>query len=378
VKFLFIVQGEGRGHLTQAIALKEMLEKNAHQVVAVLVGKNRRRELPAFFNHKMNVPIYRFDSPNFLPAPKNKKNNIWTSIIYNIFKTAFYLRSIHFIKKMIRNSEVDVVVNFYEMLAGLSYAFLPPKTPYISIAHQYLFLHPEYQFPTENTNTAELKMLEFYTRISCCRASRLFALSLNKKENVPSSNLVVMPPLLRKEVFTCSVQKGDYLLGYLLNDSYADDIIDFQKKRPEVNLHFFWDKKQAPEETVINEHLTFHRLNDKKFIEYMAGCKAYATTAGFESVCEAMYMKKPTLMVPTHIEQNCNAYEASAAGAGIVGNRFDLEALLESIPHYRENESFCQWTEQTESFWLKAFEFEKEELMKNRLGYKFLFKRTKS
>jgi hypothetical protein len=105
----------------------------------------------------------------------------------------------------------------------------------------------------------------------------------------------------------------------------------------------------------------------------MAGCKAYATTAGFESVCEAMYMKKPALMVPMHIEQNCNAHEASSAGAGIVSKLFDLEALLESVPCYKENELFCQWTEQTESCWIKAFEFEKDELMKNRLGYKFLF-----
>ena len=46
------------------------------------------------------------------------------------------------------------------------------------------------------------------------------------------------------------------------------------------------------------------------FLEYMAGCKGYATTAGFESVCEAMYLQKPVLMVPTHIKQECNALDA--------------------------------------------------------------------
>lgn len=45
----------------------------------------------------------------------------------------------------------------------------------------------------------------------------------------------------------------------------------------------------------------------------MAGCKAYASTAGFESVCEAMYLGKPILMVPAHIEQDCNAYDAKKA-----------------------------------------------------------------
>lgn len=35
MKFLFIVQGEGRGHLTQAITLEEMLLRNGHEVVEV-------------------------------------------------------------------------------------------------------------------------------------------------------------------------------------------------------------------------------------------------------------------------------------------------------------------------------------------------------
>lgn len=49
----------------------------------------------------------------------------------------------------------------------------------------------------------------------------------------------------------------------------------------------------------------------------MAGCRAYATTAGFESICEAMYLGKPVLMVPAHIEQDCNAHDAMRAGAGL-------------------------------------------------------------
>ena len=42
MKFLFIVQGEGRGHLTQAITLEEILRRNGHEVVEVLVGKRDR------------------------------------------------------------------------------------------------------------------------------------------------------------------------------------------------------------------------------------------------------------------------------------------------------------------------------------------------
>lgn len=49
----------------------------------------------------------------------------------------------------------------------------------------------------------------------------------------------------------------------------------------------------------------------------MGGCKAYLTTAGFESVCEALYLGKPVLMVPVHVEQECNAWDAQKVGAGV-------------------------------------------------------------
>ena len=49
MKCLFIVQGEGRAHLTQAITLEEMLLRNGHEVVEVLVGESSSRILPGFF-----------------------------------------------------------------------------------------------------------------------------------------------------------------------------------------------------------------------------------------------------------------------------------------------------------------------------------------
>lgn len=371
MKFLFVVQGEGRGHLTQSIALKEMLMKHGHEVVAIMVGKSNRRDLPGFFLKNIGVPVYRFDSPNFLPAAHNKKTNIWISIVYNLLKTPWYIRSIYYMRSRIKKMDADVVVNFYDMMAGLMYALYPPEIPQVCVAHQYLFLHPEYKFPPESK--AELKMLTFFTRITCTRASKLFALSMTEKDSLPDPRMAIVPPLLRKEVLDAVAEQGDYLHGYILNAAYADEIIAYQKKNPTLSMHFFWDRKEAAEETVINDHLTFHKLNDKLFLQYMKGCLAYATTAGFESVCEAMYLGKPVLMVPTHIEQSCNAYEASMAGAGVVADHFDLDVLIRYIPTYKDNAPFREWARQTEKYWMKEFDLNKEDLRKNRLGYKFVW-----
>ena len=356
MKFLFVVQGEGRGHLTQAISLNDMLTKNGHEVVSILVGKSNFRELPDFFARKFGSKIQRFDSPNFLPASKSKKTNIWISIAYNLFKSGSYIKSIFFIHKQINSNNVDLVINFYDLMIGFTYMLFPPKVPYVCIAHQYIFLHPEYCFP--DTNKIELCLLKFFTRATCIRAQKMLALSTKKMEDIPELKIFVVPPLLRKEVLEAQISDKNYLLGYMLNDTYRDEIIQFQKKYPDVFLHFFWDRKGVEAETVINEHLSFHRLNDKLFIECMSGCKAYAATAGFESVCEAMYMGKPVQVVPTHIEQACNAFETSQLGAGIVADDFDLGKLFEYIPHYQKQTAFKEWVNQAEKYIIEVLTFQ--------------------
>ena len=93
MKFLFIVQGEGRGHFTQAITLEEMLLRNGHEVVEVLVGKSSTRTLPRFFNRSIHAPVKRFISPNFLPTADNKRANLTKSFAYNLLRLPEYLRS---------------------------------------------------------------------------------------------------------------------------------------------------------------------------------------------------------------------------------------------------------------------------------------------
>ena len=53
MKILFVIQGEGRGHLTQALSLRQKLADEGHEIVGVLVGKSPARRLPGFFSEKI-------------------------------------------------------------------------------------------------------------------------------------------------------------------------------------------------------------------------------------------------------------------------------------------------------------------------------------
>ncbi|MEM9896508.1 MAG: glycosyltransferase family protein, partial [Bacteroidota bacterium] len=118
---------------------------------------------------------------------------------------------------------------------------------------------------------------------------------------------------------------------------------------PDITIHCFWDKKEAPETLKAAENLTFHRLNDKKFLHYLASCRGYLSTAGFESICEAMYLGKPVLMIPVegHYEQSCNALDATNSGAGIQNDVFDLDVLLNYLPYHQgDTSTFKKWCDQ--------------------------------
>lgn len=347
MKVMFIVQGEGRGHLTQAITLEEILCRNGHEVVEVLVGKSNTRRLPGFFNRSIQAPVKRFLSPNFLPTPENKRVSIPRSVAYNLMQIPAYLRSISYINRRIRESGADLVVNFYELLTGLAYLFFRPSVPQVSIGHQYLFLHRDFEFPQKSP--AGLMMLRFFTRLTCIGAREKLALSFRQMDEDERSHIRVVPPLLRREVLCCEAAEGTYVHGYMVNAGFGESISRWHEQHPDIPLHFFWDKPDEPEVHRKDDTLSFHQLDDEKFLRYMSGCRAYATTAGFESVCEAMYLGKPLLMVPVHIEQDCNAADAARGGAGIVSDGFEVERLLRfADEEYKPEAAFRNWVRSSE------------------------------
>ena len=72
MKILFIIQGEGRGHLTQALSLRQKLMAEGHEIVGVLVGQSPARRWQDFFLNKIQSTVTRFESPNFLRTGKKQ------------------------------------------------------------------------------------------------------------------------------------------------------------------------------------------------------------------------------------------------------------------------------------------------------------------
>ena len=326
MKVLFTVQGEGRGHLTQALAMHEMLARRGHQVVAVLVGSNGSRPVPGYFSRGFEVPVRVLRGPGFaFPGARGVSG---AATFWRFLRDApRFGRSLRLIRTTLRATEPDLVVNFLEPLLGLHNLLFGARVPTVVVGHQYMVEHP--CFPATRRFGAGRRLMRAYIALVGARSTRL-ALSFYPAPDLPEHGLMVCPPLLRRRLFELEPTRGDYLLVYLLNHGYAAAIRRWHTLHPQIPIHCFYDRPGAPSEERVAPNLTFHALHGEKFLRMMADARAVACTAGFESVCEAAYLGKPLLMIPVenHVEQYLNGCDAEQAGLGWCDDDFRLARLL--------------------------------------------------
>lgn len=354
MKYLFIVQGEGRGHLTQAMTLERLLIGRGHEVVLMMVGRSSQRTLPDFFVKGVSAPVVQFESMNFMPSSSNRRPDMLKTVVFNSLELHKFFPSVHTIRDAVRSSGADVVVNFYELMAGMAYFFYEINVPMVCIGHQYLFMHKDFGLPREKYPASHA--LDMFSKLTSAGTVKHLALSFREMPEDKKHKIVVVPPLLRPEVLSLEPEKGDYILGYMLNAGFSEDVLEWHAGNPDVQLRFFWDNRDHGTVHRVDDTLSFHMIDDKEFLRQMRGCAAYASTAGFESVCEAMYLGKPILMVPSHIEQEINAFDAVRSGAGVTCDRFDLDRLIEFAGSFERNDGFAEWVRSASARIIKELE----------------------
>ncbi len=291
----------------------------------------------------MKMPVSQLPTLEFKYKDNRSVSNGATliGVFGNLPKYARVLRQLD---SIVQQTQPDLIINFFEPIAAFYAITRRKRPPVVAIGHQFMFQHAGYVSTPRLWK--QLLSMKLYTRILGARASKL-ALSLYEAADVPAKRIVVGPPILRKQLFTLrSNPNGDFALVYLLNHGYASQIIEWSARNPQVKLHCFYDKPDAPVEFAHSPSLTFHRLDGEKFLTMMAECRHVVCTAGFESVSEAAWLGKPLFLVPVenHVEQQVNALDAEQFGIGIAETSFNLDRLKE-LPDRLPTETFRRWVD---------------------------------
>ena len=319
MKILFGVQTEGNGHITQAIAVKQYLKQNGYDVSKAFAA-SKKRGLSKYFTDEFDVVEY--DGFDFVFDSVGRVI-IWKTLLKNTLELPRLILSFIKICNVIRKEKPDAIFNYYEPLVGLTSLFFR-NIKYVSFGHQYAMDSSIY--PRINGYPVQKLFLRIINKITSLRA-KIVALSYYEFND---EEMIVSPPILRSESYGVSGNKEDFVLVYLMNEDMLPQLFSEAKKYPDIKIECFTKLTKQHDEL---PNVKLYNLDGKLFQEKMKVCKAVICSGGFETSAEAIYQKKPLLMIPmpNHYEQRANCEDAYLSSFGIYTDNIDLS----KIPKYQ-------------------------------------------
>jgi len=316
--------------MTQALALAGFLRSAGHRVDRVLLGTSPFRSVPDYFASGIAAQVETFDAPTLVPDRLGRGASTTATAADVLRRSPAFVRSMRTIGAATRDA--DIVVNFLDLMGGLSRVLSRSPVPWVSVAHNYLFLHPGLGKLPGPSATRRLVM--GYVRTTTIGSSPRIALSFGPVDGAAPGGLEVAPPLLRPRLQELAVRDEGHLLAYALNPGYGALLAEWQRRHREVRVHCYLDGGRAAFPGEPPPGFEVHPLGDEAFLVHLATCRAYVGSAGFESICEAFWLGKAVLAVPTtgHYEQTLNAWDAERVGAARMGGYDDLDDFWESPP----------------------------------------------
>jgi uncharacterized protein (TIGR00661 family) len=181
-------------------------------------------------------------------------------------------------------------------------------------------------YPRINGYPVQKLFLRIINKITSLRA-KIVALSYYEFND---ETMIVSPPMLRSESYSVSDKKEDFVLVYLMNEDMLPQLFSEAKKYPDIKIECFTKLTKQHDEL---PNVKLYNLDGKLFQEKMKVCKAVICSGGFETSAEAIYQKKPLLMIPmpNHYEQRANCEDAYLSSFGMYADKIDLS----KIPKYQ-------------------------------------------
>ena len=350
MKYSVIIQGEGKGHFSQAMEAIRQLRHQGHEITGCYVSKSLFHRLPQYFRKVPGLTVRSYLSPNFIRTPDRKGIRVLLSLILNMLFIPVYLFEIFRLGSKLRKDRSDRILNFYEPVGALAGRWMKKKAKKILVSHHFYLSHPDFIHP--HGLERSYFWLQLMNRIMIGLADRVLALSFRKGKM--HGKIEVVPPLIFAEIRNLrdaeasaveasednKEHPGNADLCYFLQPGFVEEILEYYSQHPELNADIFAEQQR---EMKVPENVTIHTPDREKFIALMHQSSRIICTAGFDTVAEAFFLGIPVFVIPSlhHYEQYCNALDA--ARTGMAYHLDTLSELAEASFTPRSNEQYIQW-----------------------------------
>ena len=316
--------------MTQALALASILRGAGHEVADAWVGLGPGWSVPDYFEPLMGAPVHTFRGPTHTLDRSRERVDVPATVRDAILGLPRYVTGI-VRRRRAWEGTVDLGIGFYDAIGGLMRA-VGSSIPSVVLGHHYLLFHPAR--PRLPLSDQALWGIRALTSLTAFRADLVLALSFAELPAGGVDAPTVVPPLLRPQLRSVASSDEGHLLAYAVTPGIANRIVAWQRTRPDVPVHLYVEGGADALTTPPGEGCSVHELDDVGFLRHMATCRAFAGSAGFEALCEAHYLGKKVLAVPTagQIEQTFNAVDADRFGVARAGRWDDLDAFWDRPP----------------------------------------------
>ena len=343
---VLIVQGEGRGHCSQGLALAEYLMEAGHSVEAVFAGSRNPGWPPDYFRNAFGDRLELFRSPYLLRTPNRKGIYVGRTILFNLARSFTYLREAGRIRKKINAIRPDVVFNLYDLVGALAIRGIAGNIRRVGLSHQFLLHLEGYRCP--GGSPLHRHLLALHTRLVMGSCDRVLALSFRESDG--NEKIRVIPPLIRRKFRELSCRPGERYLVYLLTGGFLFDLVLLARDNPDFKADVFTGLSTGME---LPPGIRLYRPDQELFREKLSTCRAVITTSGFDTVAEAAFLGIPVAVIPVrnHYEQWCNSFDVQTSGVGV--RAAGLDASLPDRIRPPENMDYRDWASRAGELLLK-------------------------
>ena len=315
---------EGRGHLTQFINFYKSYENKEH-IKMIFLNKEIEKLIPIYFiefcnEHKISIE-WLYQNIHLYNSHDNNIDYPLT-LLLGIYK--------------IWGQHIDEMMKFYNILSKYNcstilnfgctdlryYLSCGPKNITVYSYATMLKFYNTYENKYYHKN--EDKKLNFIDNLI-----GTVGLNFNRHQILADNNICLSPikPIYEKyTTYPCLIdiqvqhdihydnyfknyKKQKNILVYLLYEQYYDHFIKLAMINKNIQYFVFCRSDDIMIKDDNLDNIIRFNLNNSGFKHMMNMCDIYIGSAGVESVCEAIFLKKPTILIPTikHYEQITNA-----------------------------------------------------------------------
>jgi uncharacterized protein (TIGR00661 family) len=300
------MSGEGRGHATRGRAIIEAL-RTQHRVT-LFTSDCAYALLEPLYRHS-EVRVVAIPGLHFHYAPSGQVDLVRTMAGALRFRleVAGHVRAV--LPEFERQAPDLVIADFEPILARAARAC---SIPFVSFDHQhYLVVSDLRALPRPLRNRAAIAGMfvrALYDWQAATIVSSFFTPALRPAFRDATTQVGV---LIRQEFLHTRPENGAHLVAYMRRSATPATLAALGACGREVRVYGLGAR--APE-----GRLRYLAIDEGRFLEDLATCHALVSTAGNQLVGEALYLRKPLLVLPEprNFEQAINAFFLQQSGAG--------------------------------------------------------------